>query len=168
MTALLKLVASQPAASALRSASAPDTPACVLNVLVAEDNVVNQRVAQGLLKTLGHRVTVVSDGSEALARIEEQPFDLVFMDVQMPKMDGITATEHIRRGEVERQRHVPIIAMTAHALSGDRERLLDCGMDDYVSKPISLEMLRRAIERAVSRPARFDESMKENLVPHNT
>jgi len=168
MTALLKLVALQPAASALQSASALDTPARVLNVLVAEDNVVNQRVAQGLLKTLGHRVTVVSDGSEALASIEEQPFDLVFMDVQMPKMDGITATEHIRRGEVERQRHVPIIAMTAHALSGDRERLLDCGMDDYVSKPISLEMLRRAIERAVSRPARFDESMKENLVPHNT
>jgi PAS domain S-box-containing protein len=109
----------------------------VSRVLVAEDNVVNQRVAAGLLTRRGHEVTVVSNGREALDALQHATFDLVLMDVQMPDMDGFEATAAIRAWERESGRHVRIVAMTAHALAEDRDRCLAAGMDGYLSKPIS-------------------------------
>jgi len=116
-----------------------------LRVLLAEDNVVNQRLAQALLQKMGHAVTLATDGYEAVAKSSQGPFDLIFMDVQMPRMDGLEATKRIRQAEKEIGSRVPIIAMTARAMSGDREHCLHAGMDDFVSKPVSLKALERAI-----------------------
>jgi CheY-like chemotaxis protein len=110
-------------------------------VLLAEDNVVNQRVARAILEKAGHRVTVANTGKEALIFHENEPFDLILMDVQMPEMDGFEATAAIRAGEKGTGAHVPIIAMTAHAMAGDRERCVNAGMDDYISKPIQSSVL---------------------------
>jgi CheY-like chemotaxis protein/HPt (histidine-containing phosphotransfer) domain-containing protein len=122
----------------------------LLRILLAEDNPVNQRVAMHLLEKEGHAITVVNNGEEALMAIDQQHFDLVLMDVQMPEIDGIEATRIIRSVEaVSGGRHLPIVAMTAHAMKGDRERCLEAGMDDYVSKPIQLDELQRAL-RAVA------------------
>ena len=107
-----------------------------LRILLVEDNPVNQVVAVRLLEKRGHSVTVSGNGKEALAALEKQSFDLVFMDVQMPEMDGFEATAAIREKEKVSGHHVPVIAMTAHAMAGDRERCLNAGMDDYISKPI--------------------------------
>jgi PAS domain S-box-containing protein len=117
-----------------------------LRVLLAEDNPVNQKLAAHLLEKRGHSVAVASSGREALGRLEKEPFDLVLMDVQMPEMDGLEATRTIRERERETGTHLPIVAMTAHAMKGDRDRCLEAGMDDYVSKPIQAEQLFRAIE----------------------
>jgi two-component system, sensor histidine kinase and response regulator len=106
------------------------------HILLAEDNVVNQRVARAILERAGHTVTLADSGQIALELWEKQPFDLILMDVQMPDMDGFEATGAIRKKEKESGAHTPIIAMTAHAMSGDRERCLNAGMDDYISKPI--------------------------------
>jgi PAS domain S-box-containing protein len=118
-----------------------------LNVLVAEDNMVNQKLARILLKKLGHQVTIAANGEAALHAMAKRSYDLVLMDIQMPVMGGIEATTVIREEESRTGRHIPIIAMTAHAMAGDRERALQAGMDDYVSKPIRFEDLRRAIQR---------------------
>lgn len=118
-----------------------------LAVLLAEDNRVNQRVAQSMLARMGHAVTVANDGQEAIDAYRARAFDLVLMDVQMPGVDGYQATAAIRQVEAERGRHVPIIAMTAHAMKGDRERCLAAGMDGYVSKPIAKAALATEIER---------------------
>jgi CheY-like chemotaxis protein len=118
----------------------------VLRVLVAEDNAVNQRVAQGLLTRRGHQVTIVGDGRQAVDAVENGTFDLVLMDVQMPEMDGLEATKAIRANEARTGRHVRIVAMTAHAMSGDRERCFAAGMDGYLSKPIDPAMLRTVVE----------------------
>ncbi len=117
-------------------------------ILLAEDNKVNQQVALRLLEKNGHTVTVVSNGREALAAMEGESFDVVLMDVQMPEMDGFEATARIRAGEASGGPHMPIVAMTAHAMSGDRERCLQAGMDGYVSKPVDLSSLQRAITDA--------------------
>jgi len=117
-----------------------------LRVLLAEDNVVNQRLAARLMEKRGHSVVVVSTGREALAALAHEPFDLVLMDVQMPDMDGLEATTAIRRWEQETSMHVPIIAMTAHTMQGDAERCLAAGMDGYVSKPMQPEDLYTAID----------------------
>jgi CheY-like chemotaxis protein len=120
-----------------------------LRVLLAEDNVINQRLAMRLLAKLGHVATLADNGAEAVELIRESkdtPFDLVLMDLQMPKMGGFEATERIRALERERGTRTPIVAMTAHAMQGDRERCLDAGMDDYVAKPIVFTDLARAIE----------------------
>jgi two-component system, sensor histidine kinase and response regulator len=107
-----------------------------LRILLVEDNPVNQALAVRLLEKRGHTVAVAGNGKEALAALEKQSFDLVFMDVQMPEMDGFEATAAIREKEKASGHHLPVIAMTAHAMAGDRERCLEAGMDDYISKPI--------------------------------
>jgi signal transduction histidine kinase/DNA-binding response OmpR family regulator len=118
-----------------------------LRVLVAEDSVVNQTLAIRLLERRGHTVEVASNGAQALAALDTQHFDVVLMDVQMPGMDGIEATASIRAQEQLTGGHIPIIAMTAHVMQGDRERCLEAGMDDYVSKPIQAEALFATLER---------------------
>jgi CheY-like chemotaxis protein len=115
-------------------------------ILLAEDNHVNQRLAVRLLEKEGHTVVLANNGREAVARFEKEPFDLILMDVQMPELNGYEATRQIRSMEEDTGRRVPIIAMTAHAMKGDRERCLDSGMDGYVSKPIKLDELFGAIE----------------------
>ena len=105
-------------------------------ILLAEDNVVNQRVARAILERAGHGVVLAHTGQNALSLWEKQHFDLILMDVQMPDLDGFEATAVIRKKEKDSGTHTPIIAMTAHAMSGDRERCLAAGMDNYISKPI--------------------------------
>ncbi|MCA9100292.1 MAG: response regulator, partial [Planctomycetales bacterium] len=118
-------------------------------ILLAEDSVVNQKLAVGLLERRGHVVRVANNGKETLELFEREPFDVILMDVQMPEMDGLEATAAIRAKEAISGRHMPIIAMTAHAMQGDRERCLAAGMDDYLAKPIRAEGLFAAIEAAV-------------------
>ena len=118
-----------------------------LRILLAEDNPVNQRLALRLLEKMGHRITLVDNGLDALGRSTAGGYDLVLMDVQMPELDGLTATRRIRQWEAANGGHVPIIAMTARAMQGDRERCLEAGMDDYLSKPIDSERLRQLVSR---------------------
>ena len=118
-----------------------------LRVLLAEDNSTNQEVAGGMLKQLGHTVTIAGNGHLAVEAIGKGTFDLIFMDIQMPVMNGYQATQQIRKQQDELSSRTPIIAMTAHAMSGDREKCLAAGMDDYISKPISLEQLALVIAR---------------------
>jgi CheY-like chemotaxis protein/HPt (histidine-containing phosphotransfer) domain-containing protein len=124
-----------------------------LHILLAEDSIVNQKVAVGLLSLRGHSVVVVNNGIEALDSLKKKSFDVVLMDVQMPEMDGFEATRLIRRKEQTTGEHLPIIAMTAHAMKGDRERCLEAGMDGYISKPIEAVELYRAIESYVPNAA---------------
>jgi CheY-like chemotaxis protein len=112
-----------------------------LEILLVEDNLVNQRLATRVLEKAGHAVTVAGNGVEALVQHASRPFDLVLMDVSMPQMDGLQATAAIRKREEGTQRHTPIVALTAHALVGDRERCLEAGMDGYVSKPLESAIL---------------------------
>ena len=118
-----------------------------VDVLLVEDNPVNQRLAQEILRRRGHRVTVAENGRVALSRLAEAAFDIVLMDVQMPEMNGLDATRAIRAGEQGTGNHIPIVAMTAHAMAGDRERCLESGMDDYMTKPVRAEELVRNVER---------------------
>jgi two-component system, sensor histidine kinase and response regulator len=118
-----------------------------LRVLLAEDNAVNQKVASRLLEKQGHLVTIASDGRAALDALSRENFDLVLMDVQMPEMDGFEATAAIRAQERETGKHLPIIAMTAHAMQGDRERCMAAGMDDYIAKPIKFRELTDLLEK---------------------
>ena len=115
-----------------------------LRVLVAEDNKVNQRLAKAVLENAGHKVTLASNGSDAVAAWTQQGFDVVLMDVQMPVMDGLEASSAIRKAE-NGASHIPIIALTANAMSGDRERCLASGMDDYLTKPINLPALMKKL-----------------------
>lgn len=117
-----------------------------LRILLAEDNVVNQRLAIRLLEKQGHIVVPATNGLKALEIIETDRFDLVLMDIQMPVMDGVEATAAIREKEKTTGDHVPIIAMTAHAMAGDRERFLESSMDGYISKPINAQELLMTID----------------------
>ncbi len=119
-----------------------------LRILLAEDNPVNQRVARKLLEKLGHTVTIAGNGEEAVAEYRSRGFDLIFMDVQMPKMDGFQATTEIRAHDDGRNGRIPIIAMTAHAIDGYEKKCLEAGMDGYVSKPVSPELLAEAVNTA--------------------
>ena len=124
-------------------------PTSSLHILLAEDNRVNQTVAMRILKKLGHSVVLANNGKEALSLLAVETFDLVLMDLQMPEMDGLSATKCIRAQEQGSDAHLPIIAMTAHAMKGDRERCLAGGMDEYVSKPVQVKELRDAISIAL-------------------
>src|ERR1700686_3079705 len=115
--------------------------------LIASANRVNQVLAVRLLEKREHEVTVAGNGEEALETLGKQTFDLILMDVQMPEMDGLQATVAIRRGEMESEKHIPIIAMTAHAMAGDKDRCLEAGMDDYITKPIRPEQLGDVLKR---------------------
>jgi CheY-like chemotaxis protein/HPt (histidine-containing phosphotransfer) domain-containing protein len=128
-----------------------------LRILLAEDGLVNQRVAIGLLKNHGHEVMVANNGREAVELLDRQPYDVILMDVHMPDMDGFEATAVIRKKEQQSGNRIPIIAMTASAMKGDRERCLAAGMDSYVSKPIDPEQLYKALEAIA--PASEDEAI---------
>jgi CheY-like chemotaxis protein/HPt (histidine-containing phosphotransfer) domain-containing protein len=123
-------------------------------ILLAEDNITNQQVAVGILKKLGLRVDAVANGVEAVKALETIPYDLVLMDVQMPDMNGLEATQQIRNPQSAVQNHqIPVIAMTAHALQGDRERCLVAGMNDYVTKPIDPQALVEALNKWLPKEA---------------
>ena len=124
-------------------------PPIAAHVLVAEDNEVNQKVAVRILERLGYKVDVADDGNEALEACQRTRYDVVLMDVQMPGLDGFEVARRIRARE-QGGRHTPIVAMTASAMKGDRERCLEAGMDDYVAKPVTPEALDTALRRWVS------------------
>jgi two-component system, sensor histidine kinase and response regulator len=132
-------------ANSLESLAAPRA----LHILLAEDSPVNQRVAMSLLEKWGHRVSVAANGRQAIAKFTKQKFDLILMDVQMPEMDGLEATRAIREYEKQSSSHIAIVALTAHAMKGDRERCLAAGMDAYVTKPIRSKELERVIRESV-------------------
>jgi CheY-like chemotaxis protein len=136
-------------ASKQASEAAPRGARRALRILLAEDNSVNQRVAVMTLEKMGHKVSVAGHGKAALEKLEAEAFDLVLMDVQMPVMSGEEATAYIRAQERGTGRHLPIVAMTAHAMKGDRERLLQAGMDDYLAKPIQSSELVRILDKYV-------------------
>ncbi|HWS17713.1 MAG TPA: response regulator, partial [Candidatus Elarobacter sp.] len=127
-----------------------------LHILIADDNLINLRLARSLVAKQGHSAVAVGSGREALMALEQENFDLVLMDVQMPDMDGFEATKAIRAQERSSKNHLPIVAMTAHAMIGDRERCLEAGMDSYVTKPVDAAKLFNAIADAVHAGATSD------------
>jgi CheY-like chemotaxis protein len=129
--------------------AAPSRP---LRILLTDDNVVNQRLAARLLEKQGHTVHVASNGREALEALEREEFDVALLDVQMPEVDGFEATARIRAREQSSGGHLPIVAMTAHAMTGDRERCLAAGMDGYLPKPIDPVRLALEIRRVTALP----------------
>jgi signal transduction histidine kinase/DNA-binding response OmpR family regulator/ligand-binding sensor domain-containing protein/HPt (histidine-containing phosphotransfer) domain-containing protein len=156
------------AGPALEAASAlPRRPE--LRILMAEDNRVNQLVATGLLQKMGHTVAIANNGKEALALLATRSFDLVLMDIQMPEMDGIEATRRIREDESRTSNHMSIIAMTAHAMKGDRERCLAAGMDGYISKPINASKLELEIAtvHTTHKPVTPEDATKETFHSRN-
>jgi len=159
-----------PAAALMTRAHLAEAPAQVhARVLVAEDNVVNQKVAVRMLEKLGCRVDVVANGREALEALERMAYDCVLMDCQMPEMDGYEATMAIRTREIQTGGHVPIIAMTANAMQGDCEQCLAVGMDDYVGKPVQapdlLAMLRKWVPSPVETPAPLGSAASPAALP---
>jgi CheY-like chemotaxis protein len=153
LAAIRRALGHEPSARAASSEALPvamlpgPLPDRRFHVLVAEDNAVNQRLAVSLLERRGHHVTVAANGREALAILDRQRVDVVLMDVQMPDMGGFEATTVIRARERDSGTHVPIIAVTAHAMLGDRERCLQAGMDEYVTKPLDSALLYAMVER---------------------
>ena len=131
---------------AVKKASPADSSGGDVNILLAEDNSVNQMLAVRLLEKIGYRVDVVENGLDAVDRVRRRRYDLVLMDCQMPEMDGYQATAEIRRLEAG-WRHTNIVAVTANAMLGDREKCLKAGMDDYLSKPIQLAQLKDVLDR---------------------
>jgi CheY-like chemotaxis protein len=146
LDAMLDVSKGDALAPSRRDPAAPATDARRLNVLVAEDGVVNQKVAQGMLEKWGHRVTIARNGREALAALGREAFDVVLMDVHMPEMDGLDATAAIRASDDPRIRDLPIVALTADAMQEDRERCLEAGMDDYLAKPLKAAEFQRVLD----------------------
>jgi CheY-like chemotaxis protein len=134
-----------------------------LHVLLAEDNAVNQKVVARLLQKQGHSVVISSNGQEALSAYAREAFDLILMDVQMPEMNGYESTQAIRGLEQETGQHVPIIALTAHALKGDREICLQAGMDDYLGKPVHLQELIAVLEHWGKRASEY--ALDHDVIP---
>lgn len=122
-----------------------------LKILLAEDNKVNQKLTSRMLEKTGHKVVVAENGLEAMERMQQDIFDLILMDVQMPEMDGFSATRKIRELEKNSDQHIPIIALTAYAMKGDREKCLEAGMDSYLSKPINFRDLKDTINNVMSK-----------------
>jgi len=149
LSTFLNVFADKTARDAAAAAPAADSMQAErpLRILLAEDGKVNQCVAVGLLHRRGHQVTIAEDGRQAIAAWSAEPFDLILMDVQMPEMDGFEATAAIRQSERRIGGHIPIVAMTASAMKGDRERCLAAGMDGYVAKPIEPDQLYAEIEK---------------------
>jgi signal transduction histidine kinase/CheY-like chemotaxis protein len=151
LKSMLKILGKLPSESPAPAPTAKQQPTPVsafpLNILVAEDNPVNQKLAIVLLERAGHQVSLAVNGAEAVTRWRETDFDLILMDVQMPELDGLEATRQIRREEQTTRRHVPIVAVTAHSMTGDRERCFEAGMDDYLSKPIQRQELLGVLAR---------------------
>jgi CheY-like chemotaxis protein len=146
--ALTRALAEQKAPDSTARKAALPVPSRSLHILLAEDNRTNQMVGRRLLEKLGHLVDVANDGGEALAMLARKHYDAVLMDCQMPDIDGYMAARQIRDGRVSGlDPGIPIIALTAHAMPSDREKCLAAGMDDYVSKPVSLEELSATLER---------------------
>jgi signal transduction histidine kinase/DNA-binding response OmpR family regulator len=140
-----------------------------LRILVAEDNPVNQKVVFRMLEKMGHATTITANGQAALAALAAHSFDLVFMDVQMPEMDGLTATKCIREREQQTRLHLPIVAMTAHAMKGDQELCLAAGMDAYIAKPVSSVQIKETIARILIpepqvRPRPIVKAVPDSLV----
>ncbi|HET8871640.1 MAG TPA: ATP-binding protein [Aquabacterium sp.] len=144
-----------------RLSEQPRRPERGLKILLAEDNVVNQKLAVSLLEHLGHQVDVVADGVQAVERSIGGDYDLILMDMQMPRMSGLDATRAIRLREQGGVRHQPIVAMTANAMSGDRERCLQAGMDGYISKPILVDRMMAEIERVMAAQSQAAESLPD-------
>jgi CheY-like chemotaxis protein len=136
-----------------------------LAVLVAEDNPTNQKLAAKLLEKLGHNADVAADGRNAVAMWGKGRYDVILMDVQMPEMDGFEATAAIRAAESASGGRIPIVAMTAHAMAGDRQRCLDAGMDDYVSKPIRPDDVDRVLRRWGSKRASAAAAAEAPVAP---
>jgi CheY-like chemotaxis protein len=157
-TYLIKPISSSDLLGSIRLAIGVHTPASTvtpptagisasslsLRILLAEDTLVNQKVAMGMLGKMGHRITLATNGLEALEQWRQNDFDLILMDVQMPEMTGLQATQQIRREEALGA-HVPIVAMTASAMSEERDRCLAAGMDDFISKPVSSKVIEQMI-----------------------
>jgi CheY-like chemotaxis protein len=133
-------------------------------LLLAEDNTINQKLALRILSKMGYDVDVVKTGREALEALAQRSYGLVLMDCQMPEMDGFEATAHIRTQDRRLGTHTTIVALTAHAITGDRERCLAAGMDDYVTKPIDREVLQSTLEKWGCKPP-AQETHEPSLVP---
>jgi PAS domain S-box-containing protein len=140
--------------SAIAQKKAIPTPSRSLKILVAEDTPFNQKFIQRLLDRWNHQIVLVGDGRLALDALKNESFDIVLMDVQMPNLNGLETAKAIRIEEQQSKNHIPIIAMTAHAIKGDRERCLEAGMDEYVSKPIDSDKLFNAIEKLTRDPGK--------------
>ena len=146
-----------------RAATVPEPELLRGHILLAEDNVTNQLVAVGVLKNLGVDAEVVSNGVEALEALARKDYDLVLMDIQMPVMDGLEAVQHIRSGDMPvRNRDIPVIAMTAHAMQGDQEKCLRAGMNDYLSKPVFPKTLREMMEKWLPAKSEANETSSAN------
>ena len=158
LAAIARVLAHEPGQRApLPSTMLPaEPPERRLHVLLAEDNAVNQRLAASLLERRGHKVVIAANGSEAVEAIQRQPFDVILMDVQMPEMGGFEATAAIRALERDGTTRVPIVAMTAHAMKGDRERCLAAGMDEYLTKPLDPKVLCQLVEQVAAGQATAD------------
>jgi two-component system sensor histidine kinase/response regulator len=136
LDAILLAIGGQVERQSARNAQAGMATGDRLRILLVEDNAVHRIVATAILRQNGHRLAHAADGVEAVEISSRESFDLILMDVQMPEMDGFEAARRIRQAELETGRHTPIVAVTAHAMDGDRERCLEAGMDDYLSKPL--------------------------------
>ena len=135
------------------SAPSSSKPPAALRVLLAEDNLINQRLVAMLLRFMGHQIDVVDDGQQALNALEIKPYDVVLMDVMMPNLDGVSALRRILADARAGKKRPPVIMVTAHAAASDREQLLKAGASGYVPKPVAAEVLKAEIERVIASQA---------------
>jgi two-component system, sensor histidine kinase and response regulator len=148
----------------MTEAGDPEALREALRVLLAEDDLVNQRLISRLLEKMGHTVKVVNNGLEAIELLERQEFDLVAMDLQMQVMDGIEAVQNIREGEKMSGRHIPVVAMTANTFEEDKRRCFDAGMDGYVMKPVVAQSIRTEIARVLAEQKKWPATEPAGLI----